>query len=1621
MKTLRKSNAADRRRQYQRRNFLRLERLEDRTVLSGASPVAVNDLYHSLIDQPLDVSAPAGVLANDTDAEGDTLSASLFSGPANGTLTLNGDGSFLYTPNAGFTGMDSFIYFANDGTTNSMLAAVTLEIAGEGSAPVAADDSFTTSEDGVLNIGFSEGVLANDTDADGDPLTAELVAGPTNGTLALNEDGSFTYIPNADFSGSDSFTYTTTDGAGVSNVATVNITIEAVNDTPAAENDAFSTDEDTELAGESVLANDTDADGDPLTASLVSDVQHGTLELNSDGTFTYTPDENFNGIDGFSYVVNDGTEDSAVATVTISINAVNDLPVAVNDQYTTDEDTPLTIPAPGVLENDTDVEGDPLSAAVVAQPVNGTLTMNADGSFVYTPNENFNGTDGFSYLTNDGSGDSQVATVTITVNPVNDDPEGADDAYSVDEDTTLTVDAATGVLANDTDVDGDTLTAALVSGPANGTLTLNADGSFEYTPNANFNGTDTFNYSVSDGTTTVEATATITVNAVNDLPEAVNDEYSTDEDTALTIAAPGVLGNDTDADGDALTVSIVNQPEHGTVTLNADGSFVYTPEADFHGVDGFSYVASDGTGTSEAASVTINVNSVNDDPAGTADVYATDEDTALTVDAAGGVLANDTDADGDPLTATLVTGPASGTLTLNADGSFTYTPSADFNGTDSFVYTASDGTASTGEITVTINVNAVNDAPAAVADAYTVDEDATLTVDAAGGLLANDTDVDGDALTAAVVTGPANGTLTLNADGSFSYTPNADFNGSDTFTYSVSDGALTSEGTVTITVTPVNDAPVAVEDAFTVDEDATLTVDAAGGVLANDTDVEGDALSATVVTGPANGTLTLNADGSFSYTPNANFNGSDTFTYSVSDGALTSEGTVTITVNPVADAPVATADTYDATEDTALTVDAVAGVLANDTDADGDALTATLVTGPANGTLTLNADGSFVYTPNADFNGADTFTYSVSDGALTSEGTVTINVAAVNDAPTAAADEYTTDENTVLTVAAAGVLGNDVDPDGDALSAILVTGPTNGTLTLNADGSFTYTPNTDFSGTDSFVYKASDGALESEATVTITVSDTSAAPDVVDDAYSTGEDVPLTVDAEMGVLANDFDPAGGTLTAAVVTPPEHGTLTLNADGSFTFTPEENWHGTATFVYEVTSTTGGSIEATASIVVQPLNDAPLAANDEFSGLVDTVITGSVVGNDSDIDEDPLTARLIRGTEDGELVFNPDGTFTYTPDAGFIGEDVFTYQLNDGLANSRVATVTLTVGLITNAAPQGIEDAYTVEAGETLTVAAPGVLGNDTDADGDPLTAVLVDDAAHGELVLNADGSFSYTPEAGFTGSDTFTYKANDGTADGNVVTVTLTVTPEGTGTPIEAADDSYTADADTALSIDVAGGVLANDVDAEGDPLTAAVVTGPANGTLALAADGSFVYTPNAGFTGSDSFTYEATDGTNVSNEATVTIEVEAAAENERPTAGNDSYDVDAGGVLEVPAGEGVLGDDSDPEGSPLTAVFFSGPEHGTLTLNEDGSFTYTPDEGFVGLDSFLYRSFDGVLYSALAAVTIHVNEADPGEIPPPGDDEECDEDEMAMLAMGIDGDVDHDSIDDVLAKGSWLT
>ena len=482
-------------------------------------------------------------------------------------------------------------------------------------------------------------------------------------------------------------------------------------------------------------------------------------------------------------------------------------------------------------------------------------------------------------------------------NVMNLPPVANDDAYSTDEDTPLLV-VAPGVLGNDSDADGDPLTAVLDTGPGNGTLALNADGSFTYTPDSDFNGIDSFIYYANDGSADSNtATVNITVDAVNDPPVANDDAYSADEDTPLSVAAPGVLDNDTDPEADALTAILVTGPSDGTLTLNADGSFDYTPDADFSGPDSFTYTAKDGFLDSNIATVTITVDPVNDPPVANDDAATTDEDTAVTVD----VLANDVDVDGDALIVSGVTIPANGTAVINPDSTVTYTPDQNYNGTDSFAYTVDDGNGGTDTANVVITVNALNDPPVAGDDNISVDEGGNVMVE----VLSNDTDPDSTLSygNVWVLAGPSKGTAVVYSWG-INYTHDGSETTWDTFTYQVDDGAGGSDtATVTVTINPVNDPPVAVDDSVSADEGGHIMVD----VLSNDTDPDSTLSYAnvTVLAGPSNGTAVVSSVG-INYTHDGSETTSDTFIYQVEDGAGGSDNaTVTVNISPVNDPPVA--------------------------------------------------------------------------------------------------------------------------------------------------------------------------------------------------------------------------------------------------------------------------------------------------------------------------------------------------------------------------------------------------------------------------------------------------------------------------------------------------------------------------------------------------------------------------------------------------------------------------------------------------------------------------------------------------------------------------------------------
>lgn len=627
-------------------------------------------------------------------------------------------------------------------------------------------------------------------------------------------------------------------------------------------------------------------------------------------------------------------------------------------------------------------------------------SISADGTLTFTPAPNAAGVADLTVVLKDNGGTgtdgadtSLPVTFSITITPSPDAPVAADDVFTLNG-STLTIDAASGVLVNDMDPDGDAITAQVATGPAHGTLTLNSDGSFAYAADAGFEGLDSFTYIASDTSlSSVAATVSITVRPSNATPVAIGEAFEVLEGQTLTVPAPGLLANDSDADGNPLTAVLVTGPANGSLELLADGSFVYTPATDFSGSDSFTYLANDGRADSAPVTVNVTVTPLNRAPVTVADSYAAVEDTTLTVPVASGLLANDSDANHDPLTASLVASAAHGTVTIQADGSFTYVPQANYFGTDSFTYSASDGTLSSTE-TVTLSVAAINDAPSAVNNTYNGVEDTLLSIATASGVLANDTDVDGDPLTATLMTPPTHGTLTLNADGSLSYQPAANYRGTDSFTYRTNDGLLDSNlATVTINLASVNDAPVAFAESFTATEDTPLSI-VAPGLLSNDSDVDGDVLRAVRVTNPAHGTLSLNANGSFVYTPALNYNGPDSFTYQANDGFLSSAvTTVSLDVVAVNDAPVARADAYSTSVGVALSVPVVSGILANDTDAEGSPLTAALTTSPTHGTLALAANGSFVYTPEAGYIGPDSFTYTTSDGTLSSTaGTVSLTV-----------------------------------------------------------------------------------------------------------------------------------------------------------------------------------------------------------------------------------------------------------------------------------------------------------------------------------------------------------------------------------------------------------------------------------------------------------------------------------------------------------------------------------------------------------------------------------------------------------------------------------------------------
>ncbi|AFY64935.1 tandem-95 repeat protein [Geitlerinema sp. PCC 7407] len=1556
-------------------------------------PVAVNDQFSVVEDQV----ATLDILGNDTDVDGDLNETSVVftAPPSSGTVTLDAFGQAVYTPTSNFAGVDSFTYTVTDNAGSvSNTATVFITVNDVNDAPIAGNDTASTQEDRAIAIN----VLANDSDVDGtlNRGSVAIVTGPANGSISINSTtGGILYTPNSNFSGTDTFTYVVSDQAGASsNVATVVVTVSDINDSPIATNDTASTNEDVALSI-NVLANDSDIDNsiNPATVSIGSGPSNGSTSVNAAGQVIYTPGTNFSGVDSFTYTVRDASGSASnPATVFVTVAEVNDRPVLGNDGGSTQEETALSL---NVLANDSDVDGtlNRGSVSIVSGPTDGSISIGADGVLVYTPNAEFprtaaSATDTFTYTVSDNNGATGLpATVIVTVGRVNDAPIAVSDRASTNEDTSLVI----SVLGNDTDVDGTLPIASLVSQASNGTVSFNGVQQAVYTPNSNFSGVDSFTYFAVDnnGASSNAATVFVTVNAVsNDPPIAANDQFTMVEDTLLTITGSQLLANDTDPDGEALSISGFQSTTSlgGTITRSGD-SFVYRPTTNFpgtaaSGVDSFTYTVQDPTGRSSTATAFVTVTQVNDAPVAVADRFSLAEDTTFNV-LTTSLLSNDTDVDGTTRFFTgIVNGPTQGTLVDNGNGTYTYRPTTNFPGTaafglDSFTYSISDGAGGSSTGTVTLTIGQVNDAPIAGNDAASTSENTSILVN----VLANDSDVDGSINPATVVVSgaPTKGTTQISpVTGQVIYTPTGGANGIDSFTYVVRDNAgLTSNtATVFITISDVNSPPLAVNDLRSVNEDTALSIN----VVANDTDTDGtvNPTSVAIASQPGNGTAFYDGfSGQVVYRPRSNFFGIDSFTYTVTDddGAVSAPGVVFVTVNSVNDLPIAVNDSVSTLEDRIATI----SVLANDTDIDGNLNEAsvTVTTGPSQGSATINGFGEVVYTPNSNFAGIDSFTYTVRDnaGSTSNAATVFITVGEVNDPPIATNDRFTiTEESSTIF----NVLANDSDIDGTLVrgSVSLVSGPTNGSATINAvTGGIQYTPNSNFSGFDTFTYVVSDnaGATSNVATVVVSITDVNDAPITVNDSASMVEDGVLSIN----VLANDSD-VDGTLNPTSVTvasAPSNGSTTVNAAGQVIYRPNSNFFGVDSFTYTVRDDDGAtSNPATVFVTVTNVNDGPVTGADNASTQEDTAVSINVLANDSDTDGSINTASLAIASNPGNgTVSISNGVVFYTPNANFpgtqggFGLDSFTYTVADNSgATSAPTLVIVTVGQV-NDAPIATNDTASLQEDGSVVI---NVLANDSDVDSQPApglnpnSVVVVSGPANGQVT--GTGSLTYTPNSNFSGVDSFTYTVRDTDgATSNVATVFVTV--GGVNDAPVATDDNFTI-AEDATS--VALNVLANDSDVDGNPLTVFSFAQPTNGQVSRdPVSQRLIYTPVSNFTGVDSFSYVISDGQGGTDTAIATITVTPV--NDAPLAVDDQFSVDEDTAL---TGGNVLANDTDVDGNPIVVIGFDNvsSQGGTVSMNPDGTFTYTGASNFFGLDTFTYTITDGQGSSDTASVVVSV-------------------------------------------------
>ncbi|WP_375146531.1 tandem-95 repeat protein [Vibrio parahaemolyticus] len=1503
------------------------------------APNAENDV----ITTEEDTAVTIDVLVNDSDVEGDVLSIQSASVPSEQGSVDIVNGKLVFTPAENFNGDATITYIVTDGDLTDE-AKVTVTVTPVNDSPVAVDDTTSIQEDTAVTID----VLTNDTDVDGDKLSIESASVPKEQGTVEVVDGKLVFTPVENFNGHAEIIYTVTDGE-LTDEAKVTVTVNPVNDAPTIKVDAVESITEDAVNTDTVVATltvrDTDTPEDQLTVSL---------ENNSNGYFVLVGNEvklTQAGVDAvnndelnlkdltISASVSDGVNPTASDSDSLVVNRVNDAPTvenAIADQVLSEDFDAYTIDLNEVFK-DSD------SSLEFSVSGNNSIQISiVSGVATITPTADWNGKETITFTAKDPSGESVSQTVNFTVAPVVDIEA---DSADVVEDTPTIIN----VLGNDTFESTDKVVSLDAdNGPKNGTVIVNNDGTVTYTPDDNYVGEDTFTYIVTSGGMSESTTVEVNVTPVNDAPVAKDDIATTQEDTAVTI---DVLPNDTDVDGDKLSIQSATVPEaQGKVEI-VDGKLVFTPAENFNGDAEITYTVTDGSLTDQAT-VKVTVNAVNDTPeveSNIADQTLAEDFTPYSIDLNNAF----SDVDGE------LTFSVSGNSNIQVaivNGIATFTPTADWSGSEALTFTATDPSGESVSQTVNFTVASVADI---VADKATVVEDTPTIIK----VLGNDTFEGTDKVVSLDTNnGPANGTVSVNPDGSVTYTPNDNYHGTDSFTYIVTSGGVSESAIVEVNVTPANDAPVAKDDIATTQEDTAVTID----VLPNDTDVDGDKLSIESVSVPKEqGTVEV-VDGKLVFTPAENFNGDAEITYTVTDGALTDQATVKVTVNAVNDTPVVESNIADQTlaEDfTPYTIDL--NTAFSDVDNVDGELTFS-VSGNSNIQVAI-VNGIATITPTADWNGSETLTFTATDpsGESVSQP-VNFTVAPVADI---VADKATVVEDTSTVIK---VLGNDTfEGDGKVVSLDTNNGPANGTVSVNPDGSVTYTPNDNYQGTDSFTYIVTSGGVSESTTVSVDVTPVNDAPVAKDDTAITDEDTPVTID----VLPNDNGIDGDKLSIQSASVPEAQGKVEIVDGKLVFTPAENFNGDAEITYTVTD---GELTdaAKVTVTVNPVNDAPTIKVDAVESITeDAVNTDTVVATltvrDTDTPEDQLTVSLENNSNGyfvlvgNEVKLTQAGVDSVNNDELNLKNLTISASVSDGVNPTASDSDSLVVNRVNDAPTIKVDavESITEDAVNTDTVVATLTV-RDTDTSEDQLT-VSLENNSNGYFVLVGD-EVKLT-QAGVDAVNNDELNLKDLTISASVSDGVNPTANDSDSLIVNRVNDAPTVEnaiADQELSEDFATYTIdLNDAFKDSDSALNFSVSGNSNVLVSIENNGIATISPTADWNGSETLTFTATDPNGESVSQTVDFTVAPVVDIEA-----DSTNV----VEDTSTIINVLGNDTfEGKDKVVSLDAENGPKNGTVIVNNDGTVTYTPDDNYVGKDTFTYVVTSGGV-SESTTVTVNV-------------------------------------------------